>query len=274
MELTLKNCFLFKTGKCGHHTGRRGAVDVTVLPVSGLDKIEEVNLIQSRTNHLFKFDEAICARHRHMFTDSYRPPKKCQHPLHLQGTEPPIKKAKKVTQLYQATPEQAASLSDYYGVFFPVGGSLCTTHRKELPHLPKVLLIEQCPPRHDLLETLEPLEITVLPIRRTPRVFTSEEIKRLQKEKIKKELLKNSDDDCGAKKSFISNEIGYGVMATEDFSKGDFIVEYAGDLITRKEALSREAKYDQDPHRYGSYVLYFKAKERRWAIDPTLTKDR
>ena len=77
-----------------------------------------------------------------------------------------------------------------------------------------------------------------------------------------------------SKNNFISNEIGYEVIATVDFSKGDFIVEYAGDLITRKEALSREAKYDQDPHRYGSYVLYFKAKERRWAIDPTLTKDR
>ena len=180
MELTLKNCFLFKTGKCGHHTGRRGAVDVTVLPVSGLDKIEEVNLIQSRTNHLFKFDEAICARHRHAHWCISATK---EMPASTTPTEQPIKKAKKITQLYQATPAQAASLSDCYGFYFPVGGSLCTTHRKELPHLPKVLLIEQCPPRHDLLETLEPLEITVLPIRRTPWVFTSEEIKRRQKEK-------------------------------------------------------------------------------------------
>ena len=39
--------------------------------------------------------------------------------------------------------------------------------------------------------------------------------------------------------------------------KDEFVVEYAGDLITPKEAEKRDAKYSANTDKYGSYMYYF-----------------
>lgn len=41
-------------------------------------------------------------------------------------------------------------------------------------------------------------------------------------------------DRDGLEKRFVSEFIGYGVFATQDFRKGDFLVEYCGKLISGK----------------------------------------
>ena len=47
---------------------------------------------------------------------------------------------------------------------------------------------------------------------------------------------------------------GRGIRATKPFKKGDFLVEYAGDLIDDATAKLRDAQYDRDP---GSFGMFF-----------------
>ena len=47
---------------------------------------------------------------------------------------------------------------------------------------------------------------------------------------------------------------GRGVQAAKDFSQGDFVVEYAGELLEIEEAEEREKNYGKD---IGSYMYFF-----------------
>lgn len=49
---------------------------------------------------------------------------------------------------------------------------------------------------------------------------------------------------------------GRGVFACQEFRKGQFVVEYHGDLMEMAEAKEREATYAQDPTT-GCYMYYF-----------------
>ena len=49
---------------------------------------------------------------------------------------------------------------------------------------------------------------------------------------------------------------GRGVVASRAFAKGDYVVEYAGDLIDMQEAERREAEYSRDTSK-GCYMYYF-----------------
>lgn len=49
--------------------------------------------------------------------------------------------------------------------------------------------------------------------------------------------------------------LGRGVFTTKLFSKGDFLLEYKGELITEDEGSRREDLYDPD---LGSFFFFFK----------------
>lgn len=49
---------------------------------------------------------------------------------------------------------------------------------------------------------------------------------------------------------------GYGVVAEKEFRKGDFLVEYKGDLIQADEAARREKLYAKKRH--GCFMFFFK----------------
>lgn len=62
---------------------------------------------------------------------------------------------------------------------------------------------------------------------------------------------------------------GKGVVAGRDFQKGDYICEYAGDLITREEAENRERKYLADAERHQldemmCYMYYLRHQGKVW----------
>ena len=57
--------------------------------------------------------------------------------------------------------------------------------------------------------------------------------------------------------------MGKGVKATKKFCKGAFICEYAGELLTRKQALSREARYQIDKN-IGSFLYFFKHDSKQY----------
>lgn len=56
---------------------------------------------------------------------------------------------------------------------------------------------------------------------------------------------------------------GRGVVTSRPFYRGDFVVEYAGDLVDIGEARLREAKYAQD-HTKGCYMYYFRHNNQNY----------
>ena len=61
---------------------------------------------------------------------------------------------------------------------------------------------------------------------------------------------------------------GRGVKTTRPFKKDEFVVEYIGDLLSRKEGLEREDVYGKDPT-IGSYMYFFGCRGKEWCIDGT-----
>ncbi|CAK9293209.1 unnamed protein product [Gordionus sp. m RMFG-2023] len=66
---------------------------------------------------------------------------------------------------------------------------------------------------------------------------------------------------------------GRGVLAEKKFYRGDFIVEYAGDLIDLKEAKLRDTRYKLDRN-IGCYMYYFEVAGKHYCVDATPETDR
>ncbi|KOB78637.1 Histone-lysine n-methyltransferase, partial [Operophtera brumata] len=56
---------------------------------------------------------------------------------------------------------------------------------------------------------------------------------------------------------------GRGVIATRQFGRGQFVVEYAGELVGTAEAREREYMYAQDPEA-GCYMYYFRHGDQQY----------
>lgn len=54
---------------------------------------------------------------------------------------------------------------------------------------------------------------------------------------------------------------GRGIVTTRFFKRGEFVVEYIGDLISMQEANDRETNYSADDN-MGCYMYYFKHNEQ------------
>ncbi|KAM3963944.1 SET domain containing 8 [Aphomia sociella] len=66
---------------------------------------------------------------------------------------------------------------------------------------------------------------------------------------------------------------GRGVIATRPFGRGQFVVEYAGELVGVAEARVREYQYAQDPNA-GCYMYYFRHGDQQYCIDATAESGR
>ncbi|XP_052739183.1 histone-lysine N-methyltransferase PR-Set7 [Bicyclus anynana] len=69
------------------------------------------------------------------------------------------------------------------------------------------------------------------------------------------------------------NGKGRGVIATKAFGRGQFVVEYAGELVGLAEAREREHRYAQDPNA-GCYMYYFRLQDQQYCIDATAESQR
>lgn len=56
---------------------------------------------------------------------------------------------------------------------------------------------------------------------------------------------------------------GRGIVAARAFARGEFVVEYVGDLIDQTEAQKREEFYAKDS-KFGCYMYYFKYQGQQW----------
>jgi len=110
-----------------------------------------------------------------------------------------------------------------------------------------------------------------LPLRRSERKPKAELLKK-QMEEIEAKLLTNDDATLGIEIAYIENK-GRGIKAVRDFAKGEFVVEYAGDLIDIGTAKDLEAKYSMDTSK-GCYMYYFKHKGKQYCIDATSESGR
>ena len=91
-------------------------------------------------------------------------------------------------------------------------------------------------------------------LRKRKPVKKSRRHKPKEETEIEKKLRLKSQDglvisDAGKK--------GRGVFTTKSFSPGDFLCEYTGELLIKKEGEKREELYNKNPLKYGSFVFYF-----------------
>jgi histone-lysine N-methyltransferase SETD8 len=83
--------------------------------------------------------------------------------------------------------------------------------------------------------------------------------------------IKNMRED-GLEIQNIENK-GRGIFATKHFMRGDFVCEYAGEMISYQDAKKREEKYAADPS-IGCYMFFFEYKSKSYCIDATSESGR
>lgn len=109
------------------------------------------------------------------------------------------------------------------------------------------------------------------PIRRSERKPKAEILK-AEMESIVSYLNMTDDANHGIEIAAIDNK-GRGIKAVKSFSKGDFVVEYSGELMDIGTAKDLETKYSLDASK-GCYMYYFKHKGKQYCIDATSESGR
>ncbi|XP_067616935.1 histone-lysine N-methyltransferase Set8 [Eurosta solidaginis] len=102
------------------------------------------------------------------------------------------------------------------------------------------------------------------PVRRSVRK-TKTAVKEEMMRSLEKAILEEQAD--GMKVAYFEGK-GRGIVADRHFQRGEFVVEYIGDLISMTEASEREKRYALDENA-GCYMYYFKHKNQQYCIDAT-----
>ena len=89
-------------------------------------------------------------------------------------------------------------------------------------------------------------------------------------ERIESKILSGLDNDLGV--TMLQGR-GRGVFPTRKFWKGEYVCEYAGDLIKIEEAKKREVEYEKTPH-VGSFMFYFDFESEKYCIDASQESSR
>ena len=102
------------------------------------------------------------------------------------------------------------------------------------------------------------------PIRRSSRVPRSE-LKKREQIKVEEAILSNQTDGLLVK---MFPGKGRGVVAEKTFKKGEFVVEYSGDLIDLDTAKQRDKDYKENKD-VGCYMYYFSFMGKNYCVDAT-----
>ncbi|CAH1801639.1 unnamed protein product [Owenia fusiformis] len=102
------------------------------------------------------------------------------------------------------------------------------------------------------------------PIRRSGRQ-TKKDIQREKQELLERLVLENCEDGLEVK-DIIGK--GRGVCSSKKFERGDFVIEYKGDLIDLSTAKGLEKKYSEHSN-IGCYMYYFNFRNKQYCIDAT-----
>ena len=87
-----------------------------------------------------------------------------------------------------------------------------------------------------------------LPVVRRSKRIKNNTLESPKPDYLVEELKKIGENDCNLPLKIVDNlpEKNRGIIATKKFCKGDFVVEYSGELISEKIAKNRELQYTQD----------------------------
>ncbi|KAM4053962.1 N-lysine methyltransferase KMT5A isoform 4-T6 [Anomaloglossus baeobatrachus] len=107
------------------------------------------------------------------------------------------------------------------------------------------------------------------PVRRSCRK-SKKDLETEEKQRID-DLIQSGREE-GMKVDMIADK-GRGVIATRNFQRGEFVVEYHGDLIETTDAKRREALYAQDSST-GCYMYYFQYLNKTYCVDATKETNR
>ncbi|XP_037548579.1 N-lysine methyltransferase KMT5A-A isoform X2 [Nematolebias whitei] len=102
------------------------------------------------------------------------------------------------------------------------------------------------------------------PIRRSSRKSKTE--LKCEEKKLIDDLITNGIEE-GMEVQHVEGK-GRAVFATRCFQKGDYVVEYHGDLLQITDAKKREAEYAQNPAT-GCYMYYFQYLCKTYCVDAT-----
>lgn len=91
-------------------------------------------------------------------------------------------------------------------------------------------------------------------VRKTKKAVEQEQLRNIEA------AIRNEQEDGLVVQEFPHK--GRGIMAARHFTKGEFVIEYIGDLITMTEANRREQLYAKDENT-GCYMYYFKHKNQQ-----------
>jgi SET domain-containing protein len=94
-------------------------------------------------------------------------------------------------------------------------------------------------------------------------------------EKEKRQAIEQSIKEMqeeGLEIRIIENK-GRGIFACKKFYRGDFVCEYAGEMISYQMAKKREEMYSQDSS-IGCYMYFFEYKSKSYCIDATAESNR
>uniref|UniRef100_A0A8W8NXV7 SET domain-containing protein n=1 Tax=Magallana gigas TaxID=29159 RepID=A0A8W8NXV7_MAGGI len=85
------------------------------------------------------------------------------------------------------------------------------------------------------------------------------------------EFVREKKDKKCLRVRHIDDVIGKGVFALRDFSKGEFLLEYAGELLRFAEGRKRMKDY---PLNLGSFIYLFSFKDKQFWVDGTYSKQK
>ncbi|KAJ8668748.1 hypothetical protein QAD02_000007 [Eretmocerus hayati] len=103
-----------------------------------------------------------------------------------------------------------------------------------------------------------------LSLRRSGRVPQGIKKKRIQQE-LEAAILNGFKDGLQIREM---DDKGRGVITTREFYKGEFVVEYEGELVDGKVGKKRDILYKKDS-KIGCYLYFFKHRDRQYCLDAT-----
>ncbi|KAM9841627.1 N-lysine methyltransferase KMT5A-A [Aulostomus maculatus] len=143
-------------------------------------------------------------------------------------------------------------------------------HRRQRRGVPNRVKQRKSIPRIARGENSQNLKVTdFYPIRRSSRKSKTE--LKCEQKKVIDDLITNGIEE-GMKVQHIEGK-GRAVFATRCFRKGEYVVEYHGDLLEITDAKKREAEYAQNPET-GCYMYYFQYLCKTFCVDATKETNR
>ncbi|XP_063991606.1 N-lysine methyltransferase KMT5A-B [Diachasmimorpha longicaudata] len=107
------------------------------------------------------------------------------------------------------------------------------------------------------------------PVRRSVRKCKKTVLEEKQRD-LESKVIRQAEEGL-EKKYFVGK--GRGVVTTREFTKGEFVVEYVGELIDQVTAKKREAEYAKDQST-GCYMYYFQHRGHQYCVDATAESDK